>query len=257
MEPITDYRATIRHWIRSFNQNPNCDYGSDLHSDSLRYPVIDGGGNFNAGKMTVRALRTGVEALRAIMDMEKRQKRQGLNVPGLSVLSRTGMVSASIVIWLLESDDATVRFERGLLLSRENIKQLKALSDRAEIYNETIDAQMTELAKRFRRYADDEISEINELMTRNGFNVNRKVENSAILFDISQRLNGFEGDLSDYRKSILDAWRMESGFAHALAWQYEIAFSKSPSEFYEDVVAAPTLLMAEAMELFDRRRKIS
>lgn len=254
MEPIKDYRATIRRWGKRFKRNPDCDYGSDLYSDSLRYPVIDGGGNFNAGKMTARALSTGISALCTILDIEKRQERHGVNVPGLSVLSRTGMVSASIVIWLLESDDADVRFERGLRLSRENVKQFKALADRGEIYNKTIDPQINEIVRCLRGSADAEIAALEKMMDENGFKVGKQIENSRILFDVSERLNGYDGDSSDYRKSILDAWRMDSGFAHALAWPYEIAFTKPPREFYEDVVAAPTLLMADAIDLLDRRR---
>lgn len=254
MEPITDYHQTIREWITRFSKNPNCDFGSALHSDSSRYPMVEGGGNFVAGKMVVRALNTGVDALRAIVDMENRQKRVGLNVPGLSVLSRTGMVSASLAIWLLEPDDADIRFEHGLRLSRENIKQFKAFADKDGVYTKTVDPKMTEVATAFRELAKAEVAEIEKVMTQHGFNPGRQVENSAILFEIAQRLNGWDGDATDYRKPVLDAWRKTSGFAHALAWQYEIAFDLPPDDFYDDVVAAPTILMAIAIDLFDKRR---
>lgn len=254
MEPITDYHKTIREWITRFSKNPNCDFGSALHYDSGRYPTVQGGGNFDAGKMVVRALNTGVDALRAIVDMEDRQKRDGLNVTGLSVLSRTGMVSASLAIWLLGPDDADIRFEHGLRLSRENIKQLKAFADKDDVYTKTVDPNMTEVATEFRELAKSEIAEIEKVMTQHGFNLGRPVENSAILFEVAELLNGWDGDANDYRKPILDAWRITSGFAHALAWQYELAFELPPDDFYDDVVAAPTILMAIAIDLFDKRR---
>jgi len=254
MEPITDYHRTIRGWVIRFSRNPKCDFGSVLHADSSRYPIVEGGGNFDAGKMAVRALNTGVDALRAIIDIENSQKRGGLNVTGLSVLSRTGMVSASLAIWLLEPDDADIRFERGLRLSRENIKQLKAFADKDGVYTKTVDPKTTEVATAYRELANVEIAEIEKVMTRHGFNSGQHVENSAILFEIANLLNGWDSDTNDYRKPILDAWRRTSGFAHALAWQYELAFELQPDDFYVDAVAAPTILMAIAIDLFDRRR---
>lgn len=255
VEPITDYHSTIHDWSIRFQQNPQCDLGSDLHADSLRYPIVEGGGNFDSGKMVVRALRTGVEVLSGILDMEEQQMSQGLSVPSLSVLSRTGMVSAALTIWLLESDEADTRLERGLLLARENIKQLKAFADRAEVFNKTVDPDMNRVATSLREQADTETSAIERVMAKHGFNSGRKVENSAILFQITEHLNSQDGDANDYRKTILDAWRKDSGFAHALAWQYDLAFDLPPHDFYDDVVAAPTILMGLAMELFDKRRK--
>ncbi|GAB3042117.1 hypothetical protein GCM10027079_02620 [Sediminivirga luteola] len=257
MEDTSDYQASIRSWAREFSGNPHCDEGADLHKDSLRYPHFEGGANFNLAKIVVRAMSAGVHSLNGLLDLEAGTEPGGVNAVAIAALSRTAIIAGATVTWLLESDDADVRFQRGLEMACENLRQMKSLAHKDGVYAKTISPELPEIAKLYRDLAKAELAFIEDFAHKNGLSLAGKVENTETIFKSSGRLNGVNGDPDDYRKKIQDHWRTGSAYAHALAWQYEPQLTPPPGEFREEMIATAFLLVADAKELFDKRRMVS
>lgn len=248
---MKDPAAQINEWAEFLDTPPMVKRNSDLRRDDLRYPHVPNGYNLQSSRMVFRSLLTAVRTMQ-FMTAHVDQS-PSIDAVSYSVLSRTAMVGAAHAVWLLEDDDADERLRHGLLLSKENVRQFKSFADRAETYKKTVHPDMAIKAKEMRTAGNVEIAAIDRQLAELGTSLTAGFDDTNLLFQAAKLLD--DGSGNDWRKPITDAWRIASGFAHALSWQFEVGYNLPPDEFVNEAIAAPFLLTDVAFDLLELRRE--